>query len=1250
MTLSSKVSRYLILCAAVSAPALHAQFLLTFQGPATVSTDPTVTFFDPTTLEAGTTLSVPGAFQFLSLADGSELYLITNNSGAAITVMHPRSKSTVASEASIGNFPNPLNCGALSPDGGRLVVGENAVHIIDTGTNIDLTPNGIAVGGGAPIVGIAVSYDSQTAYALASFNGTGYLAAISVPKLAVTSTLGITGSATGVALGPNGLLYVSATNQILEINPATMAPTPSGVITVDATPGKLVFTPDSNYALAANQTFGPQPAVLLLNLSDHLIEGTVPFTGLTALEASPLTGLPAIFDNLLVASPATVFAFSSGAQSLYTLQVGTNGGLALEIPVIPNVTVSSIAALALSNDLGTPAYINGLGNPVPARNYPQFLFAVDNGGVDPASVTGLDTLYRIDPASSLLTEQELLPVTTPGAVAYYAPTQTSNSPVVALMYGNNQALLPGGTALPLVVRALDQNGLPVSGTAVNFTVGSGPTSGTITGIVTPVNTVTGADGYAQAIFTAGSTPADIGAIPVEVSVDNGAVTENFTMSVEPAPATPAALSIVSGQGQVILANPLTATVPNAAPFTVLATDSNGTPLPNALVTFTLTSGTGNGTASLTSPSTGTVGNLLVVPTSSTGQASVIFTPGIVSGEATVTASVTTGAKDQNGNPVIASQMFYITVVLMNVPYCGTPPCNPPVSPLVAQVLQPAPGTVLTGVAGSTLPNPVLVQVFSLGGGAVPNVGVSVSTGSNANLPNASCAGSSGGLALTNASGLATCNVVLNGMTGTEPLTISIPEAGYGNGSGLVFGPYTLTITHGAPANINILSGNNQVVNTGTELPAPFLVQVTDALKNPIPGIPVTWKVVSGSIALTGASTTTTVNGEAIALGYVISPGGTTITVQVSVGSVLATFTVLVSVPAATISVVSGNNQSALINIPVKAPLVVQLQDASGNPAAFAPIAFDSSGFQALSATSPTSGTVGITILANAGANGQASVFVTSAGPIAGNFTVTATLVGGKKPPTATFALTTVPVGPESPAILNAASFAPGIAPGGLVTFIGAGLTTNITGVVTDQTQMEGYSLSFDGIPAPILALVNQNGVQQINAQVPFEEIASAQDDITIVTPLGSTSLTDITVSTYAPGIFTNGTLPANGANYALAEAIRPDGSYVSPSNPAQRGQNITFFATGLGQTVPSESTGVLGQPGQIVAGTLYAGVNNQGDAVVSAIYQPNALGVYAVTIQIPSTTAPGSAQPLGLLMVDSTGNSYIAPPVYLPIQ
>ena len=166
----------------------------------------------------------------------------------------------------------------------------------------------------------------------------------------------------------------------------------------------------------------------------------------------------------------------------------------------------------------------------------------------------------------------------------------------------------------------------------------------------------------------------------------------------------------------------------------------------------------------------------------------------------------------------------------------------------------------------------------------------------------------------------------------------------------------------------------------------------------------------------------------------------------------------------------------------------------------------------------------------------------------------------------------------------------------------------------------------------------------------FEESPGPKDTVSIETPQGSETLSNITVSLFAPGIFTNGSLISFGQNYALAVVVRSDGSLVSPSNPAHRGEDITFYATGLGQTVPMASTGVPGQPGQLVGATLYAGVNNQGDAVASAIYEPNALGLYAITIQIPANTIPGPVQPLGLFMVDSTGAGYSAQPVYVPIQ
>lgn len=70
-------------------------------------------------------------------------------------------------------------------------------------------------------------------------------------------------------------------------------------------------------------------------------------------------------------------------------------------------------------------------------------------------------------------------------------------------------------------------------------------------------------------------------------------------------------------------------------------------------------------------------------------------------------------------------------------------------------------------------------------------------------------------------------------------------------------------------------------------------------------------------------------------------------------------------------------------------------------------------------------------------------------------------------------------------------------------------------------------------------------------------------------------------------------------------------AHVNSSNPALRGETITFYATGLGQTVPEAATGVPELPGLLLGSPML---------FISAVYQANAIGVYAVTIQIPVST------------------------------
>jgi uncharacterized protein (TIGR03437 family) len=816
----------------------------------------------------------------------------------------------------------------------------------------------------------------------------------------------------------------------------------------------------------------------------------------------------------------------------------------------------------------------------------------------------------------------------PAAVAYFAPTATNNFATSTLTYGNNQVLLPGQVSLPLVVRVLDQNGLPISGIGVNF--GSNGV-----GTVNPVNTATGKDGYAETIYTAGSAPNDLGLISILATAGNLQASLSVGVGTTLL-ATPTTLSVVSGQGQVILQDPTGGPSGTPLPFVVQATNADGSAAANAAITFTLTSGTGG----LFAPD-GSTQTSIVVPTGVTGQAQAEYVPPIVPyyhgfQPATITASAVSNPSATP--PTVISTDFYINTVPLDIQYCGTPPC-PPVVPIFGQVLSPASGTVLTGPASSTLTGAAQVLVTAANGVPIPNVGVQATTGTNPNVPNASCSSAAGGgVALTNTQGIATCDVLLNGVPGTKPLFFSLQVEGT-PGTGISFGGYTLTIVPGAPANVTKISGDNQTLPAGSFLPQPFVIKVTDAHNNPLPNTPVTWTVPSGGFNVTSYSTVTGATGEASASGFLFANGGSTVTVQATAGTASATFTVLSSVAAATIVIASGNNQSAQVNTPFPNPLVVHLADKFGHPASFATVGFTTSGTARLSSN-----------VVIADVNGQASVTVTSAGPVAGPLTVTAAYGAGTAAITVKFSLTVTALGPVGPEVLNSASLAPGLSPGGLVSFMGSGLAPTITGVVTDPTQFSGYSDTFDGNPAPILAIINQNGSEQINAQVPFEEPPTTTATVAIQTPTGSATLSNVVVATFAPGIFTNGTIASSGQNYPLATAIRPDGSYVSASNPAMRGENIMFFATGLGQTNPPASTGVPGVPGQLVGSPLYSGVNNQGSAVISAVYQPGSIGVYNITIQIPTSTVPGPAQPLSLFMVDITGTGYNAPAAFLPIQ
>lgn len=175
--------------------------------------------------------------------------------------------------------------------------------------------------------------------------------------------------------------------------------------------------------------------------------------------------------------------------------------------------------------------------------------------------------------------------------------------------GNEQAAPVGATvAEPLVVRAVDQNGVAVPGVPLSWDVISGG------GSFIAASTSTDATGIGQAVFELGNT---LGTQVVAVTVGSQDPLE-FTLQATAAPAS--LLRVSSGNNQTGTAG---ATLPD--PIVVIATDAVDNPKSGVPVTFAVTSGGG----SLSSTSG---------LTDATGRVSVQWTLGTGTGAQTVVAS------------------------------------------------------------------------------------------------------------------------------------------------------------------------------------------------------------------------------------------------------------------------------------------------------------------------------------------------------------------------------------------------------------------------------------------------------------------------------------------------------------------------------------------------------------------------------------------------------------------------------------
>ncbi len=231
------------------------------------------------------------------------------------------------------------------------------------------------------------------------------------------------------------------------------------------------------------------------------------------------------------------------------------------------------------------------------------------------------------------------------------------------------------------------------------------------------------------------------------------------------------------------------------------------------------------------------------------------------------------------------------------------------------------------------------------------------------------------------------------------------------------------------------------------------------------------------------------------------------------------------------------------------------------------------------------------------------------------------------------------------AVTNGASNLSGpVSPGEVVVIYGSGLgPQQLTTFQVDATgrvpnAVAGTSVYFNGVAAPVLYAWSS----QVAAIVPFG-IGNSLAQMYVQNQNVTSAAFNLSVASQIPAVFT-----LNGSGSGQAAAINnKDGSINGAGSPAKAGDYVQLYITGVGQTSPTGSDGVINAAPlpvpvadvKVTIGGKTATVNFAGGAPGSVA------GVIQVNAQIPSGITAGGAVPV----VVQVGTSNSQPGVTLAV-
>ncbi|MGH7733416.1 MAG: hypothetical protein ACREOE_06890, partial [Gemmatimonadales bacterium] len=371
------------------------------------------------------------------------------------------------------------------------------------------------------------------------------------------------------------------------------------------------------------------------------------------------------------------------------------------------------------------------------------------------------------------------------------------------------------------------------------------------GSFTPDTAFTDSTGHAQTTYTVGTlagTDSLVATLPCSACT--------ATVTVTALAGAPAVIAIQSGNAQSDTAK---GTLP--LPLVATVTDAHSNPVAGAKVIWSVQSGGG------------TFAGLAVdtAVTAADGLASVNFTLGSAIGTDSIRATIEGTA---------ATATFIATST------SGA-----------ASAISMVSGNAQSDTVGLPLPAPLIVRVADGSNNPVANAKVFWTRTFGTGTVSADST-------VTDAAGHTQISFTLGTLVGTDSI-----KAALAGGDSVKF---AATGTPGGAATIAATGGNDQSGATGTALPNPLTVKVTDAHGNAVPGVTVTWAITGGGGSLSGITATTDTTGTSTVsqwtLGGIAGTNTATATLAGASGSPVA-FTA-VSLPLGTTKTWNGTAGTA----------------------------------------------------------------------------------------------------------------------------------------------------------------------------------------------------------------------------------------------------------------------------------------------------------------------------------------------------